>query len=126
MRRYVSVHFWGMLCCISLLLGACAKEDFGIPVRCDCGPGAVETLQEAKGVLYFNQQLKKYTIARADTSAPAGSQKLFVLAEVPSGYPLQPQEVVFSGQIKPVCPGTFPASGTQYFDISLSKLKRVE
>jgi hypothetical protein len=112
---------------LSGLLSGCGKEDFALPTSCACGhEETVETVKELQGVISFNSQLSKYTISRNETG-PLKPQFVYIVCDLPAGYPLEDQSVLFSGKVKPACREPKPVlPGQQYFDIELTKLLKIE
>lgn len=111
---------------LSGLMTGCGKEDFALPSSCECGHETVETVTEQQGTISFNSQLSKYTISKRE-AGPLQPQFVYIVCDLPSGYPLEDQNVIFSGQVKPACQEPRQVlPGQQFFDIELTKLKKAE
>jgi hypothetical protein len=110
----------------SSMLMSCLKEDFSLPDSCACGNEVVESIAENEGTITFNPQIDKYTIipTQVPTSSP---QLVYILCDLPTGYPLDAQHVIFSGLVKPPCREPKEVLvNQQFFDIHLTKLKKAE
>lgn len=107
---------------LSSLMTACLHEDFVRPTACACGNEALETVREQQGTLHFNAQLNKYTIIK-EASASSNTQFVYILCDLPAGYTLEAQHVIFSGQTKLACLEPRQTLADQrFYDIELTKL----
>ncbi len=111
---------------LSSLMTACMHDDFVLPTACECGKEAVEPVREQQGRLHFNAQLNKYTIIR-EAGAAHAPQYVYILCDLPPGYALEAQQVIFSGLTKPACKAPKQTlAEQQFYDIELTKLIRTE
>lgn len=110
----------------SSLMAGCGKEDFILPNSCACGNEAMGTVRELKGTIYHHSELSKYTIVRSIPDMH-DAQHIYILCDLPAGYPLDTQRVIFSGRVKQACREPQQVlPGQQYYDIELTKLKKAE
>jgi hypothetical protein len=115
-----------LLLLLSSFMIGCVKEDFALPDSCECGNEAVESLSEHQGTIFFNAEINKYTIIEEEV-AEAAHQFVYILCDLPAGYPLDAQHVIFSGLVKPACREPKQVLvNQQFFDIDLTKLKKAE
>jgi hypothetical protein len=111
---------------LSSLMTACLHEDFVRPTACECGKEALETVKEQQGTLYFNGQINKYTIIQEGTELNK-TQFVYILCDLPPGYSLEAQHVIFSGQTKQAClPPAQTLTDQRFYDIELTKLIKSE
>jgi hypothetical protein len=111
---------------LSSLMTACLHEDFVLPTACACGQEALEPVSEQQGTLRFNTQLNKYTIIQ-EAAAPNAPQLVYILCDLPAGYSLEAQHVIFSGLTKPACKEPKQTLAEErFFDIELTKLIRAK
>lgn len=84
------------------------------------------TVWDLEGTIYHNSELSKYTIVRGIPHT-YDSQHIYILCDLPAGYPLDTQRVTFSGRVKQACREPQQVlPGQQYYDIELTKLKKEE